>query len=142
VKVLLTFIAVFICSTVVATGTATAGMGIPNPHKKKIQTQRMYACNHRPAHWTKAELECVVRIGFGSQAGNAMRIVSCESVWNPYAVSRTSDYGLFQINRTYNSEGWRLGANIFDPVWNTRIAYYFYKTRGWSDWTCARIVGV
>jgi len=63
-------------------------------------------------------------------------------VWTPTAVSRTSDYGLFQINHQYNIEGWRMGANIFDPVWNTRIAYYFWVTRGWSDWTCARIMGV
>jgi len=113
----------------------------PNPWRHDAKTRQMYACNHRPAAWTERELRCVVRLGFGAQSENAAAVVACESVWNPRAVSPTSDYGLFQINRNYNQEGWRLGANIFDPVWNTRIAYYFWETRGWGDWTCGRMTG-
>jgi hypothetical protein len=140
VKVLLTFI---VCSLFLTVASiATASVKVPSPHERNIQTRQMYACNHRPAAWTKAELQCVVRIGFGSQASNAMGVVACESVWTPRAVSPTGDYGLFQINRTWNAEGWRLGANIFDPVWNTRIAKYFYLTRGWGDWTCGRMLGI
>ena len=132
-----------ICVITLALVTPIAGATtVPDPHTRSAKTKRMYACNHRPAAWGRAELECVVRIGFGAEAANAMRIVACESVWNPRAVSRTSDYGLFQINQRYNAEGWRKGANIFDPVWNTRIALYFYRTRGWHDWTCAGIVGI
>lgn len=139
-KVLVTYSLVVLCF-ILFSSTAEA-LAPPNPHKHNLQTRQMYHCNHRPAKWTENELRCVVRIGFGSQANNAMRVAACESVWQPNAVSRTGDYGLFQINRQWNSEGWRMGANIFDPVWNTRIAYYFYKTRGWGDWTCAGIVGV
>lgn len=115
---------------------------VPNPHHHDVKVREMYACNHRPVAWTQRELECVVRTGFGSEAANAMSVVRCESVWNPRAVSPTGDYGLFQINRRWNSEGWRLGANIYDPVWNTRIAYYFWQTRGWGDWTCGRMAGI
>lgn len=140
-KVLLTIFIFSLFLVVVGTANAT-GMSPPNPHKHNAQTRRMYACNHRPANWTKPELQCVVRIGFGPEASNAMLIVACESVWTPRAVSHTGDYGLFQINKLYNGEGWRLGANIFDPVWNTRIAYWFWQTRGWSDWTCGRMVGI
>ena len=118
------------------------GSSPPDPRVKSAKTKQMYACNKQPASWSEAELRCVVRIGFGSEASNAEKIVRCESVWTPRAVSRTDDHGLFQINRRWNSEGWRLGANIYDPVWNTRIARWFWETRGWGDWVCSRIMGV
>ena len=122
--------------------TPIAAASPPDPWARGAKTKKMYACNHRPAAWTERELRCVVRIGFDSEASNAEQIVRCESVWNPRAVSRTDDHGLFQINRRWNSEGWRRGANIYDPVWNTRIARWFWETRGWDDWACSRIMGV
>ena len=122
--------------------SSALAISLPDPAGRPPIVKRMYACNHKPASWSRTELECVVRTRFANESSNAFKIVACESVWTPTAVSRTSDYGLFQINHQYNIEGWRMGANIFDPVWNTRIAYYFWVTRGWSDWTCARIMGV
>ncbi len=116
----------------------------PDPDARTPQIRRMYGCNQPPARWTTRELQCVVWVQFHrvGQAANASRIVACESVWNPRVVSRTDDHGLFQINRRWNGEGWRRGANIYDPVWNTRIAFWFWQTRGWGDWTCSRIMGV
>jgi len=147
VKVLVTFIVVFIALVITAAAAAhnvgdRSNVIVPNPQHHNIKTKRMYACNSRPAKWTRTELECVVRIGFGSEAPNARRIAGCESVWTVTAVSHTDDHGLFQINRRWNGEGWRKGANIYDPVWNTRIAYYFWQTRGWGDWVCSRMMGV
>ncbi len=133
--------ALIITMLLVLTPTATASPP-PDPGARSAKTKAMYACNQRPAAWSERELRCVVRIGFGSEAPNAEKIVRCESVWTPRAVSRTDDHGLFQINRRWNSEGWRKGANIYDPVWNTRIARWFWETRGWGDWTCSRIMGV
>lgn len=103
---------------------------------------RMYACNHASSVWTQREMECAVTIRFGAEAANAKLIVACESQWNPRAVSRTDDHGLFQINRRWNSTAWKRGESIYDPVWNTLQAYRFYQTRGWADWTCGRIVGL
>jgi hypothetical protein len=133
--------AIVLAVFVLGAGSASASsVKVPDPHFRNAKIKQMYACNKQPAKWTKRELQCVVRIGFGSEASNAEKIISCESVWTPSAVSHTSDYGLFQINRRWNGEGWRKGANIFDPVWNTRIAYYFWQTRGWKDWVCSRVL--
>lgn len=118
----------------------------PNPFKYGAKVESMYKCNKKDRGWTEWEIRCVIRRQFGpaGQYDNAIAIARCETgdTWNPRVVSRTDDHGIFQINRRWNIEGWRLGANIYDPVWNTRIAYWFWLTRGWYDWTCARIVGV
>lgn len=105
---------------------------------------QMYACNKPPAKWTRKELECVVETRFAplGEAENAKRIVTCESQWNPRAVSRTDDHGLFQINRRWNATAWKRGESIYDPVWNTLSAARFLDERGWDDWTCARILGI
>lgn len=106
----------------------------------------MYACNVKAERWTEWEIKCAIRRQFGpaGQYDNAIRIARCETgdTWNPRLVSHTDDHGIFQINRRWNGEGWRKGADIYDPVWNTRIAYWFWQTRGWGDWVCSRIVGI
>lgn len=118
----------------------------PHPYKYGAKVEKMYECNKKSRDWSEWEIKCVIRRQFGpvGQYDNAVVIARCETgdTWNPRIVSRTDDHGIFQINRRWNGEGWRLGANIYDPVWNTRIAYYFWQTRGWSDWTCARLTGV
>lgn len=105
---------------------------------------KMYACNRGKKRWTQRELECVVEVRFAplGQVENAKKIVYCESRWNPRAVSRTNDHGLFQINKRWNGTAWKKGESIYDPVWNTLQAARFYKSRGWGDWVCARIVGI
>ena len=131
------------------TGTAWGHKTIPapHPHKQAPLVRSMYACNKAPSSvWTEREIKCAIRVRFGpaGQYDNAVRIARCETgdTWNRKLVSHTDDHGIFQINRRWNIEGWRLGADIYDPVWNTRIAYWFWQTRGWSDWVCARLVGV
>lgn len=140
------FILAIFLIAVFVTPAAAHKPPVPNPHKHGKLVERMYGCNKKSRDWSEREIKCVIRLQFGSsgQYENAIRIARCETgdTWNPKAVSYTDDHGIFQINRRYNSEGWRLGANIYDPVWNTRIAYWFWQTRGWSDWTCARIVGI
>lgn len=123
---------------------AHSAVPVPHPHKYGEPVRAMYRCNTGLHRWTEWEIKCVIRRQFRGEYHNAVLIARCETgdTWNPKLVSHTDDHGIFQINRRWNSEGWRLGANIYDPVWNTRIAYYFWRTRGWSDWTCARIVGI
>lgn len=105
---------------------------------------RMYECNRGSAAWTRRELECVVEVRFAplGEAENAKRIVACESRWNPRAVSRTNDHGLFQINRPSHPTLWKAGESMYDPVWNTLGAARLVERGGWGAWVCARIVGV
>lgn len=112
--------------------------------------QRMYSCNTAPARWTEKEMRCVVWVRFSPdrQYDNAVRIVGCETgyTWDRFVISHTDDHGLFQINRRWNSDPWERpfwwGKDIYDPVVNTQWAHYYWRTRGWSDWVCAGMVGV
>lgn len=120
--------------------------GVADARWRGPLADRMYACNKGPAAWTRAEMECVVRVRFAplGQADNALLIVKCETgdTWNRFAVSRTDDHGLFQINRRWNATAWKKGESIYDPVWNTLQAARFYRERGWGDWVCADLMGV
>lgn len=140
------FLLVLVSTFVAAPFALAKDIPLPDPYKYGANVQKMYDCNKKGRSWSEWEIKCVIRRQFGpaGQYDNAIRIARCETgdTWNVTAVSRTDDHGIFQINRRWNSEGWRRGANIYDPVWNTRIAYYFWQTRGWSDWTCARLTGV
>lgn len=81
---------------------------------------------------------------FPEQYDKAVRVVNCESGMNPDAVSPTSDYGLFQINKVHRPMVERMGyswSQIFDPYVNSRVARVIYddaarRGNGWSPWTC------
>ena len=66
----------------------------------------------------------------------ALLVISKESGGNPYAVSRTQDYGLWQIHMGLQYYGDR----IFDPAFNTQLAYQKYIGRGrtWTAWYAVR----
>lgn len=144
-----TLVTLSVACVAAVTPAAAAAHNPPPPNPNRIDStlvQRMYDCNKGKAAWIESEIRCAIRVRFGpaGQYDNAVRIARCETgdTWDPQIVSRTDDHGIFQINRRWNTEGWRLGADIYDPVWNTRIAYWFWQTRGWGDWVCARLVGV
>jgi len=62
----------------------------------------------------------------------ALLVISRESHGNPYAVSATDDHGLWQIHNGLSA----YGPIIYDPDFNTQIAYQKYIGRGrnWSAW--------
>jgi len=72
----------------------------------------------------------------------ALRIVECESKFDPSAVSATDDHGLWQINRVHMRPGGvahDVGDRIYDPVVNSQVARaVFDQAGGFSPWTCAR----
>jgi len=57
------------------------------------------------------------------QVGEA--IMRAESGLNPNAVSSTNDHGCWQIH------DWAL----YDPLENTKVAYYKYTHYGWQPWS-------
>lgn len=90
---------------------------------------------------TGGSMEDIVRRHFGAAAPAAFRIISCESGWNPNAVSRTNDHGLFQINAvhagTFTQVTGAPWSQIYDPELNTIYAKYLYDQSGWGPWSCA-----
>ena len=77
-----------------------------------------------------------------SVVDKAMRVAYCESRYTPDAVSRSGDYGLFQINKvTWEKtvKGWGYTWDqMFDPYINSRVALKIYQLAGnsWQPWSC------
>lgn len=71
---------------------------------------------------------------WGPQAPRAYCIVKRESGWNPRAVSRTNDHGLFQINGIHSYTMRDSWARRYDPVTNVLMAWRLYRAAGWSPW--------
>lgn len=70
-----------------------------------------------------------------STEGAAIRVARCESRLDRFAVGRAGERGLFQIHPIHFS--WAQPRRLFDPVWNSRIAYRL--SRGgttWRHWSC------
>jgi len=85
-------------------------------------------------------LIALVVAAFPEDPDTAIRIVSCESGWNPEARSPTNDTGLFQINDIHRTpSGVAAGlsvADLTDPATNIRIARSLYDQSGWQPWSC------
>lgn len=81
------------------------------------------------AIWTAA--------GYGWEWPTVERIVQCESSWNPRAVGRQGELGLFQLMPRYHA--WRFrGGDWRDPAVNARAALGLRIEQGWRPWTCSR----
>lgn len=76
---------------------------------------------------------------FGSEWQTAKAVCMAESGLNPTALSRTSDYGLCQINQVHRR---RVGGDLtrlFDPETNIRVASDIRRDNGgWHPWTVYR----
>lgn len=79
---------------------------------------------------------------------NGTKIAECiiqrESGGNPKAISATSDYGIFQINRSAHKRqfesmyGGPFEQKALDPTLNAKYARYLYNwyvSRGMNGWT-------
>ena len=91
-----------------------------------------------------------VAFWFGDNATvhrEAVAVVGCETggTWNPGAVSRTGDHGLFQINRYYHERAFtqvtgQPWSKVYDPFWNARYARWLYDQKSWQPWVCRSVL--
>jgi hypothetical protein len=73
---------------------------------------------------------------FGDQCNNALIIAQKESHFNTRAISKTNDYGVFQLNCRW--QGRRVGGDcnkFLDFETNLRIAKQIYNEQGWNPWS-------
>jgi hypothetical protein len=77
----------------------------------------------------------------GEDAWNRLRI--CES-GNNYSINTGNGYyGAYQFDlRTWQGNGGKGYPNQASPLEQDRIARATYRSRGWSPWACARILGL
>jgi len=77
----------------------------------------------------------------GEEAWNQLRV--CESGNDYTANSGNGYYGAYQFDlQTWRGVGGRGYPNQAAPVEQDRLARALYRERGWSPWTCARILGL
>jgi hypothetical protein len=91
-----------------------------------------------------SNIQAIIQQVFGADAPSAMRIVACESNFNPNAVNSISiagshAQGLFQIlyPSTWNTTS-QAGKSPFDPMANTLAAHEIFVRDGhsWREWAC------
>lgn len=86
--------------------------------------------------YTTEEIKAKICAAFGSQCANALIIAEKESGFRANAISKTNDYGVFQLNCRWQSR--RVGGNcnlFLDVDVNIKIAKQTYDEQGWSPWT-------
>lgn len=81
-------------------------------------------------------IEAEIRAVFGKDADVALRIIACESSFNPKAINWNDalitgmpSQGLFQINAPYNER-------LFEVDYNIQVAYEMFLRRSWFPWSC------
>ena len=80
----------------------------------------------------------MIKAVFGNRSGEALRVASCESRYDPNA--RNGSYvGVFQIH--HRTHAWRIekvgGKDLYDPLTNVRVAHSLMTDKGWGPWTCS-----
>jgi len=74
------------------------------------------------------------------------KIVKCESNFKHYAkngkviISKTNDYGLFQINGIHLKEAKKRGIDITTPEGNTAFAKILFKQSKYKPWVCRNLI--
>ncbi|MFT4038765.1 MAG: SH3 domain-containing protein [Thermomicrobiales bacterium] len=73
---------------------------------------------------------------YGQDRGAMLRVATCESNLDPYAVNPSGSYGLFQfIRSTWKSTPYG-DQDIFDPQANANAAAWMWKQGRKSEWVC------
>lgn len=92
--------------------------------------KRIEGCKNRLAR-------TLYKAGFrGKNLREAWAIVMRESHGHPRSISRTNDFGLFQINKaTWSKQKWWKEHRMLDPHYNARVAYRMSKGgKSWLPW--------
>ncbi len=100
------------------------------------------ACDVGRRHvWTERQVTCVIRRVWPRRLeAAAIRVARCESRFDPHAKNRSSTAsGVFQfLDGTWSRTPYR-NRNVFNPITNTRAAYWLWRNEGrgsWAPWSC------
>ncbi len=116
---------------------ANTKVAVPQPQQIPQAQPAVVANNNDDIGYIKRRI-CEV---FGKECSNALIIAEHESGFRNRVVSRTNDYGLFQLNCRW--QGRRVGYNcsrFFDMETNLRIAKQIFDEQGWNPWTTKKFL--
>lgn len=89
--------------------------------------------------------QAIVQV-FGAGSAVAIKVARCESRFDPRAVGRAGERGLFQIHPVHFHSTIRSPAGsiyvdprrLFEPKYNARVAWVLSRGgTNWRPWTCA-----
>lgn len=90
--------------------------------------------------WQEEVMVMIKNAGLDTE--KADKIIFCESSWKPdnfhYNKSGSLDRGLWQINNFYHPEVSKDCA--YDPICATIQAIRIIKSKGWSEWSCNKLI--
>lgn len=92
---------------------------------------------HPPCYVAQLDAPCIKMPE--AMLRDAYVVLQCESGHNPRAVSKTDDWGLWQINRIHEARARRLGfawEQMLEPGPNTAVAISIWEEQGFSPWSC------
>lgn len=94
------------------------------------------SCNTGRARWTRAEIRCAIRRAFpAGQRATALCVAWHESRFDPRAVGRAGERGLFQIHPVHRAWLGARWARLFDPAVNASVARQLQRRAGWAPWS-------
>jgi hypothetical protein len=99
---------------------------VPTPVVNKVNIKNM----------SKEEIKAYICKVFENKCAEALIIANAESGFRANAISRTNDYGVFQLNCNWQKQ--RVGGDcrkFLDPITNINIAKQIYNEQGWNPWT-------
>lgn len=106
---------------------------------KKVESAD-YAEIERTIQWLDHHIDSGIPVQMQYEA---IRILACENrTLDPKAISKTGDYGLFQINAYWQRFRLiKLGYTIedlLDPIKNTIVAIDIWNEQAFRPWSCSR----
>lgn len=129
----------------VAALTLSLALVAPKPAEARKQPCKTRACKARVAHRQCSQTKpraCVwhvihhARLAGTWKAAWLLRVPSCESTWNPYAVSAGGHKGLYQFDPG-TWAGTPYGhRSIFSAFWQPYAAAWMLRQGRVGEWSC------
>ena len=104
-----------------------------SPKQRGFETTALKAKNEQISHISLNEPYEAIYVYFGEDK-IAHAIAKAESGYKCDSISKTKDYGLFQINQVHLWRFEKFRGNPFNCWDNAKVAYEIYKEQGWRPW--------
>lgn len=129
------------------TPVASASLATPEPvTPTPTPTPALEATTESQKDISKMDIARLIvdEFGYGKDAQIALAVFQCESGLNPNAINRDNwlwggkgeDHGIAQVNDFYHKNKFDSVDQLYDPVFNIKLAKKIWQQSGWTAWSC------